>query len=1153
MLNRVFRVVISLCLLAALVFLAATVDVTVVYADDGGATAPAVTETENAASEQADEVENPAGSVEFDDADSQAVEGAISDQMQGDIPPQPDGETADVIDDGEPPEADSLPVPDDSLVPQEGESGVDPGMGAAPIEENLPPDAAPTGTLPPAETEAPQAIESALVESEPPVENANSQSLIPVAQPLVPDPYLFVGGVKHSFLPSGGDCTNDPNCTASTTPISDMLTYIQSNSHPDGGLVYFESGIFTENFAIDGFSEELTFAVEPDADVTFSGDIAIQNNSALVKLDSINLTGVVTLENNAEVNLIGTDGDNEFDLVLAGTDANTIKAEGGEGDDTLTIQGDASDESYQYNEVTVSECDQIKSEHKEPTVIRNSNQVVIFENDDIENITVDGLGGVDTLVGPDDGATFNINGTNSGNLQTDEQTVSFVGMENLQGEMDNKDTFVVLAGGTISGTVDGGSTGHDIITVDDSAYASIVFTPPWPSPSGKIDYDGHILNYSGMEPTLCSTCLGDIEFFVRPGDVDVILKRNASDELVFESYGGLLKEVVNETGILSLTIYLATNVYQTVTVERLGLFEADLSIVGNPFAVQGVTFAGNVYLQGHDLKVEANYITVNANVTLSTRHVANPETANHVTAASTENSGEILFTSGTYQEDANGEVNFLVPGTTHTYGTGITINNGAKLLAHATDPYSAGQIKVLAFLTDWSSNLPIDAIPFTGEFVGVSIDGALIKGGNIEISAKKYSSVFSPFRLIGVRFKTTDIDISDSTIEGDKISIAAESKDISTLDLIPDQVDNFWFDIFWKQFNSVLVSTLTSFIFDGLLPPAPVTVMIRGAKAYVDLNNSTINSAGDVKIDAVAVVDSSVASLASKDATMWTSKLKKVAAIEKFINMLAFSYSHADVDARVNLLGTTAITAAGSVTLKSNTTVTASGAARNSSNASSESPVDPYAVALSVGIAVSNTTSHAIVGKDASINAGKNVNVHALAKVTNSAKSETVIYEDGLGGLGIALGFDFADVLAEVNGTITAVGSDVDTAINLTDLGIEFTKPAGIDYANDVLRIPGHGLNTDDHVVYEVERKDGEDEPLVEIGGLVPGETYRVIKVDDDNLQLAMADALNLDASEVNVGSTHTFSRRESLTFDPGSAVNTADDKFEITGHGFSN
>ncbi|MBC8509922.1 MAG: hypothetical protein H8D34_34165, partial [Chloroflexi bacterium] len=890
--------------------------------------------------------------------------------------------------------------------------------------------------------------------------------------------------------------------------------------------------IYVESFSIDGFSQDLTFGFEGAQDVTFSGDIIIQNNTSAITLDTIDLTGTVTLENNAEVNLIGTDGDNDFGLVLAGTDANTINVEGGEGNDSLTIQGDTSNESYQYNEPSDTER----------TITRNSNQVVKLEADedgdvDVESITVDGLGGTDTLKGPDDGATFNINGANSGDLNSGDQTISFEGMENLQGEVDNKDTFIVLAGGTISGTVDGGSTGHDIITVDDSAYTSIVFTPPWPSPAGQINYDGNILNYSGMEPTQCGSCLGDITFFVRPGDVDVVLTRNASNELVFESYGGLLKEVVNETGILSLTIYLATNVYQTVTVEELGLFEANLSIEGNPFAVQEVTFAGNVYTQGHDLKVEANYINVNANVALSTRHIDNPETANHETAASTENSGDIIFTSGAYEED-----NFIVPGTTHTYGTSIEINQGAKLLSHATDPYEAGKIKLLAYVTDWSANLPIDVIPFTGINVPVTIDKALIKGGDVEIDAKKYSSIFSPFRLLGVSYKTTDIDITGSTIEGTSVSVKAESKDMSLLGEIPKQVDNTIFDIFWNQFDSVILSKLIAFVFDGLLPPAPYTVMIRGAEAFVDVEDSTIISSGDVNLEAVASVDSSVASLASKDATMWTQKIKPVAKIEKVLNFLAFSYSQADGQAEVNLTGTTSINALGSVLVKSDVTTTGSASARNTSNASSESPADPYAVAIGVSVAYTKTVSKAIVGKDVTITADGNVNVHAVATSKSSAKSGVKVYVNGLAGIGIALNFDFADILAEINGTVTAAGTNVSSTIDVSK----------IDYDDDTIEIAGHGFETDDHVVYAAEDKDDPDNiPAILIGGLVEGQTYRVIVLDDDTIQLALADNLDIDATGVNPGSTQTLSRRQALKFDPQTAIDPNTDLITISDHGF--
>ncbi|MBC8333504.1 MAG: hypothetical protein H8E28_16100, partial [Anaerolineae bacterium] len=56
------------------------------------------------------------------------------------------------------------------------------------------------------------------VESEPAEEAEPVEQILPEQSPVIPDPYFFVGGTKHSFLPEGGDCAGAENCTVSTTP-----------------------------------------------------------------------------------------------------------------------------------------------------------------------------------------------------------------------------------------------------------------------------------------------------------------------------------------------------------------------------------------------------------------------------------------------------------------------------------------------------------------------------------------------------------------------------------------------------------------------------------------------------------------------------------------------------------------------------------------------------------------------------------------------------------------------------------------------------------------------------------------------------------------------------------------------------------------------
>ena len=82
----------------------------------------------------------------------------------------------------------------------------------------------------------------------------------------------------------------------------------------------------------------------------------------------------------------------------------------------------------------------------------SEDDAVTFVSSPASPVLVDGGAGNDTLVGPDSGATFTLTGVNAGSTAGG----TFVGVENLRGGSGN-DTLAFTAGGSLSGTVDGGA------------------------------------------------------------------------------------------------------------------------------------------------------------------------------------------------------------------------------------------------------------------------------------------------------------------------------------------------------------------------------------------------------------------------------------------------------------------------------------------------------------------------------------------------------------------------------------------------------------------------------------------------------------------------------------------------------------------------
>ncbi|MFZ0531416.1 MAG: choice-of-anchor D domain-containing protein, partial [Propionicimonas sp.] len=109
-------------------------------------------------------------------------------------------------------------------------------------------------------------------------------------------------------------------------------------------------------------------------------------------------------------------------------------------------------------------------------------------------VRLSGGGGLDSLLGPAEDATWRITGDGAGTVVG----VSFDGFEDLVGSADNQDTFDFADTGRIAGVVDGGAGGFDTLKVD-AAGRNVVSTPYTPH-SGQLFLDDSAVTYAGLEP-----------------------------------------------------------------------------------------------------------------------------------------------------------------------------------------------------------------------------------------------------------------------------------------------------------------------------------------------------------------------------------------------------------------------------------------------------------------------------------------------------------------------------------------------------------------------------------------------------------------------------------------------------------------------------
>ncbi|MBC8503662.1 MAG: hypothetical protein H8D34_02325, partial [Chloroflexi bacterium] len=232
---------------------------------------------------------------------------------------------------------------------------------AAPVEEEVVPasetDSAPeeisvpdcdidedTGECPDADGD-PQPEEGEPTSDEIP---AVEPSTLNIQPPGVPDPYFFVDGEKHSYLPTGGDCRGAVNCAVSTTPIQDALNAVTGGLAPDDGTIYIEGGEFDEFVHLNNFAGELTLQGSANGSETIltggvslsnlDGNVRLHNFSFEAGVSAINTNGLTITESNFDAGLVVL---NSQDVELENTkhDAGVVIS----GSDNVNVTGSTFD------------------------------------------------------------------------------------------------------------------------------------------------------------------------------------------------------------------------------------------------------------------------------------------------------------------------------------------------------------------------------------------------------------------------------------------------------------------------------------------------------------------------------------------------------------------------------------------------------------------------------------------------------------------------------------------------------------------------------------------------------------------------------------------------------------------------------------------
>ncbi|MBD2198648.1 MULTISPECIES: DUF4347 domain-containing protein [Calothrix] len=561
---------------------------------------------------------------------------------------------------------------------------------------------------------------------------------------------------------------------------------------------------------------------------------------------------------------------------------------------------------------------------------------------------------------------------------------------------------------------------------------------------------------------------------------------------------------VSVTGNVTLTGDVTIDVVGNFTIDDGFKISGDGDTIRDNLTINStdkVTIGGFIGGGGfQNLTINAPKIEILGTGIVSTRLINETGTPNWLTDASTGNSGSVTLKASANAKDFPGI--FLLSGVQGLINASPEIKVNGKLLSNSTGSFTAGDVTI------------------TGEDIEQRLAGVTL--------------------IFGFSDKKVEINLNGATIKGANVKVTANAQDYN-----PFSEEYPGSEFVQKMFIEPATNA-AAYAIGNLTIPA--TVEVRGSKAEITVNSADIDASGIVEITTTATVDSSAKAISLAG----TGK-------DTLLSRFAAAYGQAKGDAQTLIQGNTTIDAGGNVTISSNTSTTAKVLAQVYGNLNQTANIAQGAdltdaqtkasgkeKGFSVAVANTRTISKAVVDEGTIINTpGGNVSIKADGTVNSEGKAQTSIFIDGSAGVGIGVNFDDTDIEATANGRIIASGTSVGKNIDLSK----------VNSANDTIEIPNHGYKTGDQVVYDNGGGfsiGGVDVDNVK-GGLVNGETYNVLVVDQNHIKLTKSnDAIDIDNSNVKTGVKHSFSPLNGFTFDPATAINFNSDRITIPTHGLT-
>ncbi len=392
-------------------------------------------------------------------------------------------------------------------------------------------------------------------------------------------------------------------------------------------------------------------------------------------------------------------------------------------------------------------------------------------------------------------------------------------------------------------------------------------------------------------------------------------------------------------------------------------------------------------------------------------------------------------------------------------------------------------------------------------------NGSGFKSGQITLTAidkpslleRLAGSARSPLVSIS---RSPEINIVNAELLGGEVIVTSTGETITR-----------WDDVagYSEDIASALVDKLKDVDEIRLQDVSPLTgqTRVHTASASISLTNTFINSHHDVRINAEAITDASLHAIALNGLNS-----------EGFPVLISIGLGNANSTATIDLLGSSRIDALGSVSLSSDARTKAKVNAR--ADANSQASASTVQAAFNVALAITNETSKITVAQTALIDAASNVSIEARGNVENDVTATTSIFQDGSGGLSVAVGVDHANITSEVLGTINsgATAADRNLAFNSADVDpatdeITLVFPSTTKPISVGERLTYQASNPNLGLVqgreYIVSTSSG---PRALVGGLI-----------QQSIRLVGTETIDLDTSGVPTSSQHLLYRAAMIDF----------------------